>query len=100
MSITQAAFDKALEVIRHRKRDYAHAFLTPAGQAVMTDLANFCRATESTFNKDARLHAVAEGRREVWLRIARHLNLTTEQLFTLANGNLFISTPGQNEDTP
>jgi hypothetical protein len=29
---------------------------------------------------------VLEGRREVWLRIQQHLNLTTEQLFQLYGG--------------
>jgi len=101
MSITQQAIDKAVEIIRHRKRDYGHAFLSPAGQGVLQDLATFCRATESCFDPDPRVHAVAEGRREVWLRIQRHLNLTSEQLFLLANGKLFIPSTGQQqEDTP
>ena len=50
-------------------------------QEVLSDLAAFCRANESTFNPDARVHAVLEGRREVFLRIESHLNLSSEDLW-------------------
>lgn len=52
-------------------------------KAVLKDLAKFCRAHESTFNADARSHAVLEGRREVWLRIQEHLNLDAEEILEL-----------------
>lgn len=51
-----------------------------AVKAVLEDLARFCRANESCFHEDARLHAVAEGRREVWLRIRDHIDLKTNDL--------------------
>lgn len=50
---------------------------------VLLDLAKFCRAHESTFDADERKHAVMEGRREVWLRIQRHIQLTEDQLMDL-----------------
>jgi hypothetical protein len=56
---------------------------TPSGVAVMKDLARFCRAHKSTFHADPRIHGVLEGRREVWLRISQHLNLSTEDLWKL-----------------
>ena len=77
---------RAVDYIRSRKRTYQLAFGTPAGQDVLMDLAKFCRANASTFHEDPRLHAVLEGRREVWLRIANHLNLTTDQLYALYMG--------------
>lgn len=52
----------------------------PLVEVVMKDLAHFCRANESTFHADARIHAVAEGRREVWLRIQKYLNCSVEEL--------------------
>ena len=55
----------------------------PAGFAALKDLARFCRANESTFNPDPRAHALLEGRREVWLRIQEHLQLTPEQIYAL-----------------
>ncbi len=50
---------------------------------VLKDLALFCRAHESTFHKDDRVHAALEGRREVWLRIQEYLRLTPEQIYML-----------------
>lgn len=50
---------------------------------VLKDLAKFCRAHDSTFDKDERIHAVMEGRREVWLRIEQHLSLNQTELYEL-----------------
>lgn len=50
---------------------------------VLKDLARFCRAHESTFHPDPRVHAVMEGRREVWLRIQENLNLDIESIYRL-----------------
>lgn len=49
--------------------------------AVMEDLAVFCRANESTFSADPRVHALLEGRREVFLRIMDHIGLTPDEFF-------------------
>jgi hypothetical protein len=92
-------FWRLVEFLRLRKRDYGLTFLTPNGQRVLSDLARFCRANETCFNADARLHAVAEGRREVWLRIQDHLTLTSEQLATLRVGDIFVPS-GEEKDTP
>lgn len=90
------AFTKTLDFLRRRKRNYQLCFHQPAGQEVLIDLAKFCRAAESTFHEDARLHAVLEGRREVWLRITNHLNLSPEQLYSLFAGQQFpIEEPDQ-----
>lgn len=51
--------------------------------AVLKDLAKFCRAYESTFDVDQRKHAALEGRREVWLRIAENLELSGEEIYEL-----------------
>ena len=76
-------FDPIRDFISRRRNAYCKTFQGPLGQEVLCDLARFCRASESTFHPDPRLHAVAEGRREVWLRIARHLQMTDEQLWAL-----------------
>lgn len=91
MSLAQ----RTMEFLRGRKRDYIHALLSPAGQRVLQDLAEFCRADKTTFHEDARIHAVLEGRREVWLRIQNHLNLNPSDLYTLASGGLVY----RNEET-
>lgn len=76
----------ALDFLRIRKRDYQSTFLSPAGQAVLRDLAKFCRANTSTWHADARGQAGLEGRREVWLRIQQHLGLPSEELLKLYSG--------------
>lgn len=52
-------------------------------KVVMADLAKFCRANESTFHADPRLHAALEGRREVFLRIEHHLKLNIDELLNI-----------------
>ena len=71
--------------ITRRRQKYLLVFGTPYGQEVLADLAVFCRATESCFDADPRIHAVLEGRREVWNRIQDHLHLTNEQVYALYN---------------
>lgn len=74
---------RTLEFLRRRKGAYQGTFHSPSGMQVLADLAKFCRAAEPTFHPDPRMHALLEGRREVWLRITAHLNLTSEQLYAL-----------------
>ena len=93
----------ALQFIRQRKRAFQLAFTVklrawlpksayrkvfggPAGQMVLQDLAKFCRSAETCFDADPRKHAVLEGRREVFIRIADHLHLSVEQLYALYAG--------------
>lgn len=77
---------QAFDFLRRRKHSYQLALMSPAGQVVLRDLMKFCRAEESCFDADPRIHAALEGRREVWLRIQQHLNLTSEQLYELYSG--------------
>lgn len=56
---------------------------SPLTHEVLKDLAKFCRASETTFHQDPRVHAVLEGRREVWLKISNMLNMTPEQIYEL-----------------
>lgn len=56
---------------------------SPYTHDVLKDLAVFCRAHTSTFHQDPRIHAMLEGRREVWLRIQEHLQLDMEEIYSL-----------------
>lgn len=84
-----SAKDKALALVRKtkdflfaRQFDYRRTFETPHGEKVLADLAKFCRAHDTTFRPDSdRESALLEGRREVWLRIQKHLNLPQETLW-------------------
>lgn len=77
--------DELKERVRHvlnlRQRAYQFTFSSQSGKAVLKDLARFCRATETTFEMDPRLHAALEGRREVFLRIMKHTGLSTAELW-------------------
>jgi hypothetical protein len=72
--------DKLRDLFRSRRSDYLTTFNGPVPDRVLADLAEFCRARETTFHTDDRLHAVLEGRREVWLRINKYLNLTDREI--------------------
>jgi hypothetical protein len=82
--MTRTFLEKTKEFLFGRQIDYRRTFETPHGEKVLADLAKFCRAHETTFRPDSdRASAVLEGRREVWLRIQVHLNLSSEQLWQL-----------------
>ena len=68
-------YQRAIDKLRLRKRAY-----DGIPQEARIDLARFCRANETCFHADPRIHAVLEGRREVWLRMMQHWNLTPDQL--------------------
>jgi hypothetical protein len=83
--MSDALLDKVKELVFRRKRSYHAVFDNPEGARVLTDLARFCRAGSSTFHPDSRVSATLEGRREVWLRIQQHLNLSEQDLWSLLN---------------
>lgn len=78
--------EKARQFVLGRQYAYKKTFEGPLGEDVLKDLARFCRANVSTFDADPRLHAVAEGRREVWLRIQNNLRLSPADIWRLSSG--------------
>jgi hypothetical protein len=73
--------EKLLEILGDRQRAYQLAFKDVAGEAVLADLAVFCREAETCLIPGDRDRTYAlEGRREVILRIRDHLKLTTTEL--------------------
>jgi hypothetical protein len=84
MSLVQ----RARLFLRSRQVSYYQTF-NPNGQdtrVVLKDLAAFCRANKSTGHKDPYLAARLDGRREVWLRIQQHLQLSEDDLWRLYDG--------------
>ena len=78
---------KLLDFLAIRKRDYVLTFRkTLSGQAVLRDLARFCRARQTCYHPEEFMRGVLTGRREVWLRINDHLNLSEAQLAELYSG--------------
>lgn len=84
---------KAEEALAKRQRAYIDTFNQESQFAldVLADLAHFCRANESTYVKDEseRSMMMREGRREVWLRIQRHINLDTKTLWNIYTNRKF-----------
>ena len=78
--------------LRGRRESYRRVFDSPDGKAVLADLAKFCRASVTTFHEDPRAHALAEGRREVWLRIQNHLRLSEDDLWQLLTDGKSVPT--------
>jgi len=77
--------EKAKIILTSKKAAYERTFdiNNMDVQIVLEDLAQFCRSNESTFHEDPRAHALLEGRREVWLRIQKHLQLTPDELWEI-----------------
>lgn len=87
---------KAVQRILNRKHAYRRVFMDADGnisrnaEIVLADLKKFCRATSTTVmvspvskSIDPLAMAMAEGRREVWLRIMAHLHIDEKQVFNL-----------------
>jgi len=81
MTPEEEQFQRFLLAFTDVKRAYQLAFGAGPGEAVLIDLAPFCRANETcVVSGDRDRTYVAEGRREVWLRIQDYLKLTPEEL--------------------
>ena len=74
--------------LRYRQSAYRKTFENPEGKKVLADLRRFCRATLPTADvNNTNATFLLEGRREVWLRITAHLNLTDEDVYKLLEEN-------------
>ena len=97
MSLREAAL-RTLDFVRRRKQNYQRTFMNPIGQEVLRDLADWCRANETCVipgDRDRTL--ILEGRREVWLRIQQHLNLSANHLFELYTNKPITLTESGND---
>lgn len=74
--------------IRDLRKAYNMVFRSPAGaHYVLPDLSDFCRAAEpAPRESDLFIQGRAAGRRDVYLRIMQHTNLTEEELFAVHSG--------------
>lgn len=75
--------EMARNLLFRRQRNYKLTFGSEAGKHVLADLAKFCRANDTAFHADPRVHAALEGRREVFLRIMQHIKLSPDELAAL-----------------
>ena len=90
----------AVQRILNRKHAYRSVFMdasggvSPNAEIVLADLRRFCRATSSTVmvspvskQIDPIAMAMAEGRREVFMRIVGYLHIDEKQIFNLEEPN-------------
>jgi len=90
--------EQARRVLAQRRADYRAVFTPgPSTDRVLADLAKFCRANETTFHVNPRVSDALIGRREVFLRVAHHLNLSDDQLWDLY-GNKSLPTESLTEE--
>ena len=75
--------ERAKNHLFRRQRSYQLTFSHEVAKDVLADLATFCRANASTFHSDPAVARQLDGRREVWLRIQKHLNLSSQQLWEI-----------------
>lgn len=79
--IDRKATAQAIEFVRQ-----AYARLFEGGptaddlDTVDADLRRFCRVDETTFHPDPRVHAMLEGRREVYLHMQQYATMTTDEI--------------------
>ena len=70
--------------LKYRQAAYNKTFSNPEGQKVLADLRRFCRATVPTADvNNEKTTYLLEGRREVFLRIQAHLQLTEDDIYQL-----------------
>lgn len=88
--LAETAQDAAARALEFANGNRAHAYqrlfhdgdgeISHFGEKVLADLNKFCRGNKTTFHPDARAHALAEGRREVLLRILNFLNVDSAEI--------------------
>ncbi len=71
------------------QKAYQIAFSGASGTAVLADLRRFCRADQPCWDADQRIHALLEGRREVFLRLNDQINLPVEDLLQRRVGDSY-----------
>lgn len=73
-----------VEYLQRRQRAYRAVFGNLDSEdvrIVLHDLAVFARAHSTAFNSDPRIHALLEGRREVYYRIKDHTQLSDDLMY-------------------
>lgn len=68
---------------------YRAFFRQPAGQLVLADLAQFCKANSASMVAgDPHMTSFNEGKRAVWNRIQAVLHLTDDEVYAMMGGSM------------
>ncbi len=96
--ITEAQAEGLLRDTAELQQAYQIAFSGPSGQLVLADMKRFCRAGSPCWDADPRIHALLEGRREVFLRVDDQINLPVEELLQRRVGDNYTVVKIEPED--
>lgn len=81
--------EQVQRLLRRRQEAYRRVFTgNPTAddqKIVLTDLQLFCRAGETTFHENDRVHCLLTGRNEVYQRVEDHMQLTFDTLLIKYN---------------
>jgi len=77
----KAQEQRAKDQLEARRQAYAKVFDGKDGRIVLEDLAQFCRADTTTFHENHHVSNMLDGRREVYLRIQEHTELSPDDLW-------------------
>lgn len=78
--------DKVLSFLQRRRTNFRLTYMSPAGRQALADLKDFCCVSSTTaVSNDPIQMAIREGRRQVWLRIERAINLTAEEQLAISS---------------
>lgn len=74
---------EAKSILGVRQQAYQQTFSADnmSAQLVLSDLAKYCRAGKSTFDSNSRTSAFLQGRKDVYERIQKYMQMTPEQLW-------------------
>jgi hypothetical protein len=79
-----ATFENIKDFFQRRRTNFRLCYMSPAGRQALADLMPFCCANKTTAvpgDRDESLRR--EGRRQVWLRIQRAINLTADEQLSI-----------------
>ncbi len=73
---------KLKQFLLNRAEMYKRVFSTEEGEEVLEDLMRFCRANTTTFHSNQKISDMLNGRRETFLRIQHHLEMSDDELIS------------------
>ena len=85
-----SSVSQARKLLAARRYAYHKTFKNTLAEIVLHDLATFCCVYASPKFDSDRDVIMAEGRRQVWQRIAAHLHLTPEETWQFFDGRIDV----------
>lgn len=78
-------YQRALDILRLRKRAYQLAFSEAKDNEALKDLARFCHIGRAPYHPDRRKNDILLGRQETYYRIQNYLTKEPDELYEIYN---------------